>query len=343
MLARISTIKTSTNEIETPVLFPVHNAGIRGKGNSPKYWEYIPDMKTMMLNAYFIKKNPIYNILSDVGLHNYFKFNCTFFVDSGGLQGRLYDLKLNPIEILRIQEDIGADIASTLDIPILPQDNITNYQHANYLKTSIKNAILSSRKKEREDMLLFAAIHGNDISVMMNTIDYLNKKGTFDGFAIGGLIAKRSDLKTVVDIIIAVRKKIGEKPLHVFGLGGPSMIPLLTYIGVDSFDSSSFLKAGSNRIYFVPGEGSIEFREMEKLKMLPCVCPVCSNNTLEEVRGKRKLIALHNLWAISYEIRKLKMKIQYGTLEEYLDTRFASNPLINAAYRYAKSKVRGFA
>ncbi|MCX9074320.1 MAG: tRNA-guanine transglycosylase [Candidatus Methanoperedens sp.] len=343
MLARISTIKTSTNELETPVLFPVHNAGSRGKGNSPKYWEHIPDMKTMMLNAYFIKENPIYNILSNVGLHDYFKFDGTFFVDSGGLQGRLYDLKLNPIEILRIQEGIGADIASTLDIPILPQDNITNLQHANYLKTSIKNAILSSRKKQREDMLLFAAIHGNDISVMMNTVDYLNKKGNFDGFAIGGLVAKRSDFRKVVDIVIAVRKKIGDKPLHVFGLGGPSMIPLLTYLGVDSFDSSSFLKAGSKRIYFVPGEGSIEFREMEKLNMLPCVCPVCSDKTFEEVRGKRKLIALHNLWAICYEIRKLKMKIQDGTLEEYLDTRFVFNPLINTAYKYAKAKVRGFA
>ncbi|WP_440955298.1 tRNA-guanine transglycosylase [Methanosarcina sp. Mfa9] len=343
MLARVGTLETSNGVFETPILFPVHNAGSRNDGNSPEYWKEIPEMKTMMLNAHFIKNDSIYQRLLKKGLHNYFKMDGLFFVDSGGLQSRVYNFEINPIEILRVQEDIGTNIASTLDIPILPEDSITQNQHAEYIKKSVENALNCLKNKEREDMKLYAAIHGNNIKVLLNTIDYLNKRGDFDGFAVGGLVAKRSNFRQLVDTVLAVRKHVGEKQLHVFGLGGPSIIPLLTYLGVDSFDSSSFLTAGSNRIYYMPEKGSIKFKEMQGVSMLPCVCPVCSKNSFDDVRSQRKLIALHNLWTITYELRRLKLGIMEGNLEPYLEKRFEYNPLIKNAYKYAKTRMRGFA
>lgn len=340
-LARVGMLETPRGTFETPILFPVHNAGVRRDGNSPEYWNEIPDMKTMMLNAYFIKNNSIYYRLVKKGLHKYFNMDGLFFVDSGGFQSRLYNLKIEPIEILRVQEQIGSDIASTLDIPIYPEDHILKNQHAKYIKMSVENALKCLKNREREEMKLYASIHGNEISVLLNTIDYLNRRGNFDGFAIGGLVAKRNDLYQLIDLILSVKKHIGDKQLHVFGLGGPSIIPLLVYIGVDSFDSSSFLTAGSNRIYYMPERGSIKFREMPELHMLPCVCPVCSKSSFEEIRSQRKLIALHNLWTITYELRKLKLSIKEGDLEQYLDNRFVHNPLIKNAYQYAKARVRG--
>lgn len=343
MLARISVLETSNGCFETPILFPVHNAGVRSEGNSPEYWKEIPDMNTMMLNAHFIKNNPIYSRIRKKGLHKYFKLKGLFFVDSGGWQNRLYNLKMDPVEILRVQENIGTDIASTLDIPTLPEDRIFKQQNAEFLKNSVENALKSLRNKEREDMKLYASINGNNTKILLNTIDYLKKRGEFDGFAVGGLVAKRSNFHEIVDTILAVRKHIGNEQLHVFGLGGPSIIPLLVYLGVDSFDSSSFLTAGSNRIYYMPEKGSVKFQEMPDIKKLPCVCPICGFHSFDEVRSQRKLIAMHNLWNITYELRKLKFCIEEDSLESYLRRRFEHNPLIKNAYEYAKARMRGFA
>lgn len=344
MLARISEIETIRGCYETPIVFPVNNeGGPRGKGNSPEYWKEIPDMNTMMLNAYHIKNNPIYDkIKRNKGLHQYFKLDGLFFVDSGGWQNRLYDLKIDPLEILGVQESIGTDIASTLDIPTLPQDSIYTQQNSQYFKSTVSNALKSLRNKEREDMKLYASVHGNNTRFLLNTIDYLKRRGSFDGYAIGGLVAKRSRFYQLVDTILAVRNNIGDKQLHVFGLGGPSIIPLLVYLGVDSFDSSSFMSAGSRRIYYTLEEGSVKLRRIQETKKLPCLCPICRTNSFDEVRAQRKLIAMHNLWTITYELRELKLHIEEGSLESYLSNRFKHNPLIKSAFEYAKTRVRGF-
>jgi len=341
-MARIFVIDTPTRPIETPVLFLVNNTGHRGEGNGPEYWTEIPDMKTMLLNAHLLYKSSILQTLMAEGLHRHYTQDGVFFIDSGGFQNRTSDLTIDPIEILRIQESIGADIAATLDIPVLPQENTLTQKHAETLRTCVKNALITLKHREREDMLIYACIQGGDIRAMLNMVDYLQKRGQFDGFAIGGLVPKRSNFQQIVDTIWAVRKRIRDAPLHVFGLGGPSYIPLLVYLGVDTFDSSSYLRAGSKRVYFVPGQGSVDFQDIGKCTWLPCVCPVCSAHPYNEVREDRRLIALHNLWMITYEIRKLKIAISENSLEPYLEQRLKPNPLIYGAYHYAKGKIRGF-
>jgi 7-cyano-7-deazaguanine tRNA-ribosyltransferase len=342
MHAQIKTIETPSGPIETPLFFPVYSINKRGSGSCPRYWDDIPEFRTMMLNAYKTSESERFRYILKNGLREYFHFRGTLFVDSGGLQNRLNDLHLDPLEILKIQENLGADIAATLDQPVLPTDSITNDHHADCIRKSVNNALMCLKHREREDMLLYAVIHGNDIKVMINMVDHLKKRGDFDGFAIGGLIFKRSNYRNLVDLILAVRKRTGDKPLHVFGLGGPLMIPLLTYLGVDSFDSSSYLSAGAHRVYFAPELGSREFHEMPQMEMLPCVCPVCSKNSLSSIREQRRLIGLHNLWMIAFELRKLKMHIADGDLELYLEYRFSDKPLVKTAFKYAKGRIRGF-
>lgn len=119
-MARIHVIETATRPLETPAFFPVNNAGMRGEGNGPPYWTEIPDMKTMLLNAHLLNNSSVFQTLSKVGLHDHYAHDGVFFLDSGGLQHRVYNKRIDPLEILRIQEKIGADIASTLDVLVLP-------------------------------------------------------------------------------------------------------------------------------------------------------------------------------------------------------------------------------
>lgn len=342
-MARIHIIETPTRSLETPAFFPVNNFGSSGNDNTPHYWEDIPDMNTMMVNAYHIRESYVWGKLQNDGLHRHYSKDGVFFADSGGFQAKRHQLAIDPLKILRAQESIGADIASTLDMPVFPDDTIYQETHASAIRSSTQNALFAIKNREREDMKIFATIHGNDTKVMINMIDYLNKKANFDGFAIGGLVKKRTDFHKVIDLVYAVRKKIGDKPLHIFGLGGVSMIPLLVYVGADTFDSSAFLTAGSNRIYFRPGRNHTEFQNMKETSYLPCICPVCSNHSFKEVQSERSLIGMHNLWMINGEMRQLKSAIQDNDLESYLEWRFNQNPLINEGFRYAKMKNRGLA
>lgn len=338
---RVEFIETCHGNIETPCFFPVNNFGKKGKPTIPEYWKDIPDLKNMLINAFTLKKSEQFKKILQKGLHGHYTVNGKFFVDSGGFQARGQIEGIDPLEILRIQEKIGADIASTLDIPVFPEDSILFQTHSDHIRKSVKYALKSIQYRQNEDMNLFAAIHGNEPAMMTNMINYLEKKAHFDGYAIGGLVPKRSNFYQIINLIHAVRKRVDDRPLHVFGLGGPSMIPLMVYLGVDSFDSSSFILAGSHRVYFSPDIGSQDMGELPQREMLPCVCPVCSKHTMTEIRNNRKLIALHNLWMITLELRRLRAHIEDKTLEDYLNYRFIHNPLISQAYRYAKMKVRG--
>jgi helicase len=75
----------------------------------------------------------------------------------------------------------------------------------------------------------------------------------FDGFAIGGLVPRARDWELVASIVGAVRGVIADRPLHVFGLGNPTTTTKLFQMGVDSVDSSSYVKlAADGRLWENP-------------------------------------------------------------------------------------------
>ncbi|HQJ87966.1 MAG TPA: tRNA-guanine transglycosylase [Methanoregulaceae archaeon] len=340
-MARIHSLITAHGDFETPLFFPVNDFGDHGHGSGPKYITEIPDLRSMLVNVHLLRQSGMVDQLSLRGLHDFFGVNGVFMVDSGGFQAHTDLPRLKHNEILHFQEAIGADIAIPLDTPVFPVDSIAGQQHMVSMQVTIRNALWALENREREEMLVYAPLHGNSSQVMVNMLDYLQRKGDFDGFAIGGLVPKRSDLFAMVDLIVAVRRRLKEKPLHVLGIGGPALIPLLVYLGVDTFDSSSYIRAGANRVYFLPDHGSVSLLDLDLADRLPCVCPVCSVYAAETIRAERRLIGLHNLWMIAYELRKLKLHIRQHDLETYLDHRFARNPVMQDVFRYAKSKMRG--
>jgi len=205
---------------------------------------------------------------------------------------------------------------------------------------SVKNAVWASRELADRGMLLYASVHGDDPLVLKNVLRFLSKYESFDGFAIGSLVPIRSDFRRVVDLILAARSVVRDRPLHVFGLGGFLTVPLLAYLGVDSSDSTSFIICGGNRRYFVPGYREISMGSLEEYEELPCNCPICSSRDLNEIRGDRSLIALHNLWALWHELKMVRYAISEGRLESYLTNRYAETPTLKSALEYAKMKRR---
>ena len=68
----------------------------------------------------------------------------------------------------------------------------------------------------------------------------------FDGIAIGGLVPRVKDIELVFEIVSVVREIAPSQPLHVFGLGKPDIVKRLFELGVNSIDSSSYVKNAAN-------------------------------------------------------------------------------------------------
>lgn len=337
MLHRTQELQTPNGELKTPTLFPVRNIGKRSSDNTPAYQESIPDLNTAMVNSLAIKNHDALSDSISEGIHSIIDFDGVVFADSGGFDLQESQDTPEPEEIIETQQRLGADIYATLDQPVLP--DMSSKKKDERIQQNIKFALKASEIKD-SDALLYATVHGHDPRTIRNSIKHLEKKGDFDGYALGGMVPIRSNYSKVIDLVLAARTAT-DKPLHVFGLGGLLYQSLLMYLGVDSFDSSAFIRCGSHRRYFVPGFGDHTMSEFSNLDHLPCACPVCSEHTLDEVKASRDLITQHNLWALTVELRRFKWMIEMGEdVENYLDLRFEGNDVTQRAFKIAKQKVR---
>jgi tRNA-guanine family transglycosylase len=344
MMHRTRTLQTPSGEVETPILFPVRNIGKRSSDNTPEYTDDIPDLKTGMVNARAIRQRDAQwdRITSGASLREEMDIgsDVVLFADSGGFDFKSGEIDTTPEDTIETQSKIGADIFGTLDLP-LSKDNRTS-ENRRRVQKSAEYALDASYLHDGDE-LLFASVQGRDPETIRNSVQYLEKHGEFDGYAIGGLAPIRSNYKKVIRLVLAARRAT-DKHLHVYGLGGIVYQPLLVYLGVDSFDSTAFIRSAGNRNYLIPGFGGEELRNIDGMEYLPCPCPVCCSTTLEEIRESRELLVKHNSWALAIELRKFRYIANSGEdIETYLDLRFQGNEVMGRAYKLAKQHIRRLA
>ncbi|EMA11767.1 7-cyano-7-deazaguanine tRNA-ribosyltransferase [Haloarcula vallismortis ATCC 29715] len=259
------------------------------------------------------------------------------FADSGGFDFANEEVDTTPAKTLDTQRQLDADILGTVDIPLSRENRAAENQRR--IDQSIEYALKASDHHDGEG-LLFASVHGYDPETIRNNIQYLEKNGEFDGYALGSMVPIRTDYKKVTKLILSARNAT-DKHLHVYGLGGLVYQPLLLYLGVDSFDSSAFIRSAGNRNYLIPGFGGEELRNIEELDRLPCPCPVCGQKALDEIREDRTALTQHNLWALATELRRFRYVAESSRdIEEYLDLRFSGNEVTKRAYETAKQQMR---
>ncbi len=73
------------------------------------------------------------------------------------------------------------------------------------------------------------------------------------------------DWEMVSGIVEAVRTAIGDRPLHVFGLGKPETTTELFRIGVDSVDSSAYVKLAADGRSWADPEKQVDNPSMPEL------------------------------------------------------------------------------
>lgn len=341
MLYRQRTLRTDHGTIDTPVLFPVRNIGKRSSDNTPEYADSIPGLSTAMVNTRSIRqRDPQWDRLQsgatlreEMGVPE----ETVVFADSGGFDFTTKEVDTTPERTIETQREIDADILGTVDLPITKEN--WNAENQRRIEQSTQYALQASDLYDGRGLLI-ASVHGHDPETIRNSIQYLEKRGDFDGYALGSLVPIRTDYRRVTKLILAARQAT-DKHLHVYGLGGIVYQPLLLYLGVDSFDSTAFIRSAGNRNYLLPGFGGTELRRIDDLDRLPCACPICATRSFEEIRSERTLLAKHNLWALAIELRRFRYMFSSETeIEDYLDLRFQGNEVTERAYRQAKQQVR---
>jgi tRNA-guanine family transglycosylase len=184
---------------------------------------------------------------------------------------------LHPRDVLEFQEQ-HADVAFTLDFPIPPSMDSLEARRRN--KLTIANAQWALENRRRKDMLLFACVQGSDLKSYRACASEYSKLG-FDGIAIGGLVPRVSNFEGLLAIVDAVRKAVPEKPIHVFGLGKPEIVEALFQRGVQSVDSSAYVKlAADGRLWGQTHVHLTDASPSERLQLALCNLAMASQRAL---------------------------------------------------------------
>ncbi len=228
-------------------------------------------------------------------------YNAPLFLDSGGFK-LLYkaglDLKKFGIEketeaddIFALQEDFGGEIIASLDYPLPP--GLERSEAEKRMNLSLENAcrVATLLAAKAQPPFLYVCCHGQSQSDIENYV-----RQVFDrllgvlpsfGLAVGSLVPLRGKQDAaILERICGVQKAIPASerhhtPIHAFGVSG-ELAPILTYMGVDSFDSTSYIQAARGLSYSDPLTRTK--RKLMELDELTCTCRICREVSLDEMQ-----------------------------------------------------------
>ena len=329
-LARIARVKTRHGYIDTPAVMPVINPNII---TVPlKEIEKI-GFSAIITNSYIIRRTEkLRTIAQEKGIHSLLNFSGPIMTDSGTFQEYVYGgVEFGNEEMVGFQESIGSDIVTIRDIFTNPDDSYETVSSAvNETYERARNS------RVHEETLLAGTIQGGiytDLrkrsSRMMSSVsDYL---------PIGGVVPLLENYRysDLVNVILASKLNASMSlPIHLFGGGHPMFIPMAVLLGVDLFDSSSYVKyARGGRLLYPDGT-----RDLDRIFEFPPWSPLCDKFTADELRameeGKKTYwLSMHNLVAISNEIRETRERIREGNLWQYAEWRSQAHPYLRDAFR----------
>ena len=365
--ARRGELETPHGTVQTPVFMNVGTAAaIKGALSAA-------DLKTIgcqveLSNTYHLHLRPGDELVRDMGgLHKFMTWDGPILTDSGGFQifslaslrkiseegvkfnshidGR--HIFMGPEESMRIQANLGSDIAMAFDecikIPS-PRDYVERSCERTYRWLKRCKASLSEYNS-RDDavnpgQMLFGINQGATFADIR--IEHMKKIAGLElpGYAIGGLAVGETH-QEMYDTIQAVEEYMPkDKPRYLMGVGTPGNIIEGVARGVDFFDCVMPARNGRHGHLFT-WSGIINIKNEKYMRdELPidpeCDCPVCKRYSRAYVRHLFKanemlamrFAVMHNLYFYNKLMEKIRLILDEGSFEQFrgkytklLDTR----------------------
>lgn len=331
-LARTAKFKTGHGVIETPTILPVINPNIPALP--------IGDMvalgaQAFITNSYIIRRSENLREKAERnGVHALIGFDGPIMTDSGTFQSHVYsDVEYTNLEIVDFQRKIGSDISTILDI----------FSEPHFTHEMARNAVLETHARMQqvpeniEDTILAGPIQGSVYSDLRKMSAEMMSSTQANYLPIGGVVPLLENYRydALVDIIINSKLNAHfAKPIHLFGGGHPMFLSMAVLLGVDVFDSASYVKyARDGRMLFSDGS-----RELSRISSLPRWSPLYGKVTVKELRElpaeeRSRMLSLHNLGAIFNELHEIRERIFQQTLWQYVETKARSHPYLFKAYK----------
>lgn len=331
-------IVTPHGTIRTPALIPVVAAsyGVWDRwiaGEYPAPWEL---SQGVILSLYHILNYSYRERILSEGIHAVLRTQKPVYIDSGGFQYMKKGRELDPLDVLRHEEVMGGDIGITFDYPILP--DMEEKERKKRLERSIDSANLMLKEK-KTDMQLYGAIHG---STPQEITDYMARlEDGFSGYGVGSLVPKKNQIDHLVDIVYHVRRQT-ENPLHCFGITGFPALFALSYLGVDTFDSWTYVVAAAFKEFVHPVTLS-RVKRIKEGELPACECVVCQQYSREDmIRSDSEseiILALHNLHIFLDEMEGIREAARENNLREYIKKRTkTTNNKVRVAFEAAERR-----
>lgn len=209
--------------------------------------------QTMLGNTYHLMERPGSDVIESLGgLHGFLDWDGHLLTDSGGFQ--VFSLKpkvtedgatfksiydgaeqhLTPERAVRVQEQLGADIAMVLDVvPALPapRDEVRSAMERT-LRWAERNRAAHTHPTQAQ----FGIVQGGiDVDLRAESAARTVEIG-FDGYAVGGLSVGETRDDMVPALAAATAELPVDRPRYFMGLGDPIGLIEAVNNGIDMFD-----------------------------------------------------------------------------------------------------------
>ncbi len=354
--ARRCSFQTSHGVVQTPVFMNVGTqAAIKG-GLSAGDLEEI-GCQVELSNTYHLHVRPGDQLIKEMGgLHKFMTWNGPILTDSGGFQvfslavlrkiteegvsfnshvdGR--KIFMGPEESMRIQSNLGSDIAMAFDecikIPS-PYEYVKASCERTYRWLERCKKALAEYNSEPDAVnpgqMLFGINQGTTFPDLR--VEHMKKIAELDlpGYAIGGLAVGETHSE-MYDTIETVEEHMPkDKPRYLMGVGTPSNIIEAVWRGVDFFDCVMPSRNGRHGHLFTwSGVINLNNKKYEKddqpIDPL-CGCPSCQRYSRAYIRHLLKaqeplalrLMVIHNLHFYNELMERIREALDKGEFAQF--------------------------
>jgi queuine tRNA-ribosyltransferase len=356
--ARRGRFHTAHGPVETPVFMPVGTRATVKGVTTPQLAEI--GAQVLLANTYHLYLRPGSDIVRDAGgLHAFMNWDRPILTDSGGFQiFSLADtLKLSddgvefrsildgsrhfwtPEDNMRIQQDLGADIAMQLDqCPPYPADKALV---ASAVDRSASWAARCKASHRREDQALFGIVQGGVFEdLRLESVERIAELD-LSGYGIGGYSVGEPHELMLESLAPVTAAMPADKPRYLMGVGNPTTMLQAIGLGVDMFDcvlptrtarmGTAFSSAG--RMNLKNAQYARDFGPLDPT----CSCTTCAQYSraylrhlvsMKEMLGSM-LLSIHNLHFLldlTARAREAVARGEYGAfLEAWLGSPAAAD------------------
>ena len=354
--ARRGSFETPHGTVQTPVFMNVGTQGaIKGALSARDLKEI--GCQVELSNTYHLHVRPGDDLVKEMGgLHRFMTWNGPILTDSGGFQifslaqlrkitedgvkfnshvdGR--HIFMGPEESMRIQSNLGSDIAMAFDecikIPS-PKDYVQKScdRTARWLERC-KKALQDYNSREdavNPGQMLFGINQGTIFHDIR--ISHMKQIAALDlpGYAIGGLAVGETH-QEMYDTIEAVEEYMPkDKPRYLMGVGTPGNIIESVARGVDFFDCVMPARNGRHGHLFTWG-GIINIKNEKYARDSQpidtgCQCPVCRRYSRAYIRHLFKaeemlamrMAVMHNLFFYNDLMSRIRDSLDEGSFAQF--------------------------